>query len=197
MSELADALDATAAYLRGYVVFPSPQEADAAALWVGHTWTYDQFDTTAYLAIQSPEKRSGKSRLLECLRLVAREPVPMAGASLAALFRIIDERHPTLLLDEADTIFNKRGATAPRTSAACSTTATAGACRSGGLLATARRCALTASTCSAPRRLPASAPCPTRSRIARIVIGLQAAGTPRGRQALPIPPGRARGDPDP
>jgi hypothetical protein len=32
----------------------------------------------------------------------------MAGASLAALFRIIDDRHPSLLIDEADTVFNKK-----------------------------------------------------------------------------------------
>lgn len=111
-SDLDRALSATTDYLGRYVVFASPEQADAVALWTGHTWTYDQFDATPYLAIQSPEKRSGKSRLLECLRLVTRAAVPMAGASLAALFRIIDERHPTVLLDEADTIFNKRTADA-------------------------------------------------------------------------------------
>jgi hypothetical protein len=108
MSDLSETLDRTRAFLTRYVVFAKPEQADGVTLWVGHTWTYDQFDVTPYLAVQSPEKRSGKSRLLECLRLVARAAVPMAGASLAALFRIIDQRHPTLLLDEADTIFNKR-----------------------------------------------------------------------------------------
>ena len=112
MSEAGHALDLTVDFLSRYVVFASREQADATALWVGHTWTYDAFDTTPYLAIQSPGRRSGKSRLLECLRLVTRQAVPMAGASLAALFRIIEERHPTLLLDEADTIFNKRASDA-------------------------------------------------------------------------------------
>lgn len=107
-ADLATVLDATCNFLRRYVIFAMPAQVDAVALFVGHTWLYDEFDTTPYLAIQSPEKGSGKTRLLECLRLVTRDPVPMAGASLAALFRIIDERHPTLLLDEADTIFGKR-----------------------------------------------------------------------------------------
>lgn len=111
-TDAAQALDATVTFLSRYVVFARSEQAAAVALWVGHTWLYDQGDTTAYLLIQSPEKRSGKSRLLECLRLICRDAVPMAGASLAALFRIIDERHPTLLLDEADTIFNKRGSDA-------------------------------------------------------------------------------------
>jgi hypothetical protein len=108
MSELATALDQTVAFLTRYVVFASPEQGDAAALWVGHTWTYDQFDVAPYLAIQSPEKRSGKTRLEECLSQVVRDPLRSAGASLAALFRVIQERHPTLLLDEVDTIFNKR-----------------------------------------------------------------------------------------
>lgn len=108
MTEIAKALDATAAFVGRYVVFARVEQAWAVALWVGHSWVYDQFDTSPYLAIQSPGRRSGKSRLQECLGLVTRQALPMAGASLAALFRVINDRHPTLLLDEADTIFNKR-----------------------------------------------------------------------------------------
>jgi hypothetical protein len=108
MSEHADTLARTGDFLRQYVVFASPEQADAVALWIGHTWVYDQFDTTPYLAVQSAEKRSGKSRLMECLSLLARRPQPAAGASLAALFRIINEEHPTLLLDEADTVFSRK-----------------------------------------------------------------------------------------
>jgi hypothetical protein len=112
MSELAEALDQTVAFLRRYVAFSQPEQADAVALWVGHTWTYEQFDTTPYLAIQSAERRSGKTRLLECLRLLVREALPAAGASMAALIRVIHSEHPTLLLDEADAIFNRRNADA-------------------------------------------------------------------------------------
>jgi hypothetical protein len=108
MTELARTLDATLGFLRSYVVFPLPEQADAVALWVGHTYVYDQFDCTPYLAVQSPEKRSGKTRLMECVAQLARQPQPTAGASLAALFRIIHDAHPTLLIDEADTIFNKK-----------------------------------------------------------------------------------------
>lgn len=106
-SSVEELLERTAGFLARFVVFPSPEMLDAAALWSGYTWLYDQFDATPYLAIQSPEKGSGKTRLLECLRLLTRDPVPMAGATVAALFRLIDARHPTLLLDEADTIFGR------------------------------------------------------------------------------------------
>ena len=54
------------------------------------------------------EKRSGKTRLLEVLELLVREPLPTANISDAALFRVIDERQPTLLIDEVDAIFGKK-----------------------------------------------------------------------------------------
>lgn len=62
-------------------------------------------DTTAYLAITSAEKRSGKTRLLEVLELVVHAGLPTANTSDAALFRTISELGPTLLLDEVDAIF--------------------------------------------------------------------------------------------
>lgn len=105
---LAALLDDTAAFLRRYVAFFFVEQADACALWVGHSWTYDAFETTPYLAVQSAEKQSGKTRLLEALDLVVREPLPIGGTSLAALFRIVNEKHPTVLHDEADVIFRNR-----------------------------------------------------------------------------------------
>jgi hypothetical protein len=106
--EIVQVLDRTVTFLRRYVVFANREQADAVALWCGHTWLYDQFDTTPYLAVQSPEKRSGKSRLLECLTLLVREPLSAGGTSVAAVFRIVNEKHPSLLLDEADTVFRSR-----------------------------------------------------------------------------------------
>jgi hypothetical protein len=106
-AEALQALAMTTELARRYVVMTAEQ-ADAVALWVGHSYLYDQFDTTPYLAVQSATRRSGKTRLLEVLRLAVREPLPTAGTSVAALFRIVHELHPTLLLDEADAIFHHR-----------------------------------------------------------------------------------------
>ena len=77
-------------------------------LWAAHTHAFDAFNCTPYLAISSPEKRSGKTRLLEVLELLVREPLPTANISDAALFRVIDARQPTLLVDEVDAIFGKK-----------------------------------------------------------------------------------------
>jgi hypothetical protein len=58
--------------------------------------------------VTSPEKRSGKTRLLEALELVVREPMATANISDAALFRAIGELAPTLLFDEIDAVFGPK-----------------------------------------------------------------------------------------
>lgn len=87
-----------------YVVL-TPQQADAVTLWVAHTWTFEAADTTPYLWISSPEKRSGKTRLLETLEQLVRDPWFTGQTSSAALFRKIDQDTPTLLFDEVDAMF--------------------------------------------------------------------------------------------
>ena len=130
-------------------------QADAVTLWVAHTHVFDAFGCTPYLAIASAEKRSGKTRLLEVLELLVREPLPTANISDAALFRVIDERQPTLLIDEVDAIFGKKSA-ARASSAGSSTPATAAARPPIAWAArTTRRCRRSRST--ARRRSPASA----------------------------------------
>src|SRR4029077_18577129 len=86
----------------------SDAQADAVTLWAAHTHVSDAFGCTPYLAISSPEKRSGKTRLLEVLELLVHEPLPTANISDAALFRAISELGPTLLLDEVDAIFGPK-----------------------------------------------------------------------------------------
>jgi Protein of unknown function (DUF3631) len=86
-----------------------PAQAVAVALWIAHTHAVEEaFDTTPYLALTSAEKRSGKSRLLELLELTAHSPLPAVNLSDAVLFRVIEARKPTLLLDEADAVFKNR-----------------------------------------------------------------------------------------
>jgi hypothetical protein len=103
----ATLLDDVCAFLRRFVVLTDHQ-ATAVTLWAAHTFVFDAFSCTPYLAITSPEKRSGKTRLLEVLELLVREPLSTANISDAALFRAIDKKRPTLLIDEADAIFGKR-----------------------------------------------------------------------------------------
>jgi hypothetical protein len=101
-------LDAVETFIRRYVVLSEPQ-AIAVTLFVAHTWAIDAAETSPYLAVTSPEKRSGKTRLLEVLELLVRSPIRAANVSDAALFRLLAEKPRTLLFDEVDAIFNVKG----------------------------------------------------------------------------------------
>lgn len=101
-------LDDVVRFIRRFVVL-SPAQADATALWVAHSHAIEAADCSPYLWITSAVPRSGKTRLLDdVLGLLVREPIPTANISDAALFRVIAERKPTLLLDEVDAIFGPK-----------------------------------------------------------------------------------------
>ena len=91
--------------IRRFVILPSPAEYRALALFVLHTWAFDAAHATPYIVVESPEKQSGKTRLLEVLELVCRGAVKVASITAAGLFQTIGNGQPTLLIDEADAIF--------------------------------------------------------------------------------------------
>jgi Protein of unknown function (DUF3631) len=74
------------------------------ALWSLATYSFDDFDAFPYLAITSPTKRCGKTRVAELLELASANPLRTVGISPAALFRTIESKKPTLLLDEAEAL---------------------------------------------------------------------------------------------
>lgn len=77
------------------------------SLWVLATHIFGTFDAFPYLAITSPTKRCGKTRLAELLELVCANPLRTVGISAAALFRTIEETTPTLVIDEAESLRGK------------------------------------------------------------------------------------------
>lgn len=97
-------LDEVASLVRRFVVL-SPEQADAIALFVAHTHAIAAAEATPYLSITSPEKRSGKTRLLEVLDLLAARPWLTGRVTPAVLYRKVDRDAPTLLLDESDAAF--------------------------------------------------------------------------------------------
>ncbi len=107
MSDLAAVLDDVAAFVRRFVVLTAEQ-ADTLALWTLHTYALDAADCTPYLHVSSAEKRSGKTRVIEVCALLVREPLHTANISDAALFRVVEELKPTVLLDEVDAVFAAR-----------------------------------------------------------------------------------------
>ena len=99
---LADVLDALANALDRHMVL-STAARDVIALWVAHTWVFDRYQHTPRLGITSPEKRCGKSTLLDVVRAVTCRSLKADNISTASVYRTVEALKPTLLIDEADT----------------------------------------------------------------------------------------------
>jgi hypothetical protein len=76
----------------------------AATLWILHTHVYDHFQVTPRLALVSPVRGCGKTVLVELIEALVPKPEKSDTITAAAIYHIIDERHPTVLLDEGDNI---------------------------------------------------------------------------------------------
>lgn len=76
--------------------------AVATTLWVTLTWLIDSVQVAPLAVITAPEKRCGKTLLLNIIGKLSRRPLVASNISPAATFRVIEACCPTLLLDEAD-----------------------------------------------------------------------------------------------
>ncbi|MEV7426859.1 DUF3631 domain-containing protein [Streptomyces sp. NPDC091212] len=93
------------AQIRRYVVLPNEEAFTAVTLWVAATHLQTAWQHAPRLAVVGPAKRCGKSRLLDVITETVHDPLITVNASAAAVFRSITETPPTLLVDEADTLF--------------------------------------------------------------------------------------------
>ena len=94
------------AQIKRYVVMPSEEALTAVTLWIAATHLQRAWQHAPRLAIVAPEKRCGKSRLLDVVTETVCNPLITVNASAAAIFRSIDDEDPpTLLVDEADALF--------------------------------------------------------------------------------------------
>ena len=100
LTEIAD-------LLRTYVCMPAPV-VDTVALWIVMTWLHADLEISPFLNITSATKRCGKTLLMDVIGALVHRPMPTNNVTAAALFRIIESRAPTLLLDEADRTFAKQ-----------------------------------------------------------------------------------------
>jgi Protein of unknown function (DUF3631) len=95
-------LDDIATAIRNHVVM-SDCARDISALWTVHSYLIKRFKISPKLSIRSPAKRCGKTTLLEVLAQLVFRAWVTGSITKAALFRVIDMWHPTLLIDEVDT----------------------------------------------------------------------------------------------
>jgi hypothetical protein len=85
------------------------EDAVTVALWIVHTYVFDIFTCTPRLGISSPEKRCGKTTLLDVISYSVNRPLPTVNITGPAIFRTVEKAKPTLLIDEADNTFNRHG----------------------------------------------------------------------------------------
>lgn len=104
-------LDDLHAIFKRYVVFPDDHAPIAVVLWTAATHALPAFQHAPRLVVNSPQKRCGKSRLLDIISGTCYNPLVSVNATVAAIFRSIGDIHPpTLIIDEADTLFGTKRA---------------------------------------------------------------------------------------
>lgn len=91
--------------LRRFLALPGEHCYVGVTLWAAHTHFIQRLETTPRLACLSPEPGSGKTRVLEVLDVLCANPLMALDISMAAFFRIVEDRQPSILLDEVDAIF--------------------------------------------------------------------------------------------
>jgi len=95
-------LDEMSALLGKYVYLPEGMIHTISA-WCLGSYCFSSWQLYPKLLITSPEKRCGKTTLLEVIEGMAFRCYPVSSISSSAIFRLIEEYKPTLLIDEADT----------------------------------------------------------------------------------------------
>jgi putative DNA primase/helicase len=78
-----------------------------ATLWIGFAWAHDAFIHSPILLATSKEPDSGKTTLLELLKFLVPRGLSTTEITAAALYRVVDQWRPTLIVDEADVIFRQ------------------------------------------------------------------------------------------
>jgi putative DNA primase/helicase len=93
------------AALNQYLALPEGA-AEAIALWVLFTHTFECWETSVRLALVSKQPGCGKTTAITILSHLVPRPLPTVNMSAAVLYRIIEESQPTVLIDEADTFLD-------------------------------------------------------------------------------------------
>ncbi len=106
--EGAALLDDLRAAIGRYVVLPSDEALTAVTLWVAASHIQPALQHAPRLAVVGPTKGCGKSRVLDVLHETVHQPMMTVNTSPAVVFRVIGKNPPTLLVDEADTIFGPK-----------------------------------------------------------------------------------------
>lgn len=82
-------------------------QAETLALWSIFSHCHDANNIAPKLLIHSPEKRCGKTTLLDVLSELVWKPILASNITPAVIFRVIEDVGGTIMIDEADTFIQK------------------------------------------------------------------------------------------
>lgn len=89
-------------YISEHAILPEGASV-ALTLWCLASFNINSFRIFPKLTITSPEKRCGKSTVLDLIEAFCHKSLMTSNISPAAIYRLIDVEQPTLIIDEADT----------------------------------------------------------------------------------------------
>lgn len=89
--------------IRRFLVL-GPHQAEIIALFIVHSYAWRLNDYSPILVLSSPVPACGKSRTLDFIGAVAHKPLRSGNCTESVLFRLIEEREPTFLIDEFDSM---------------------------------------------------------------------------------------------
>jgi hypothetical protein len=102
--KLKDVLDEILAIQRRYIV-GNPIQLDVVPLWIAHTYLvhHDRINLqiSPRLAVQSADKNSGKTTVLEFVRYFCPRAIMLSSASAAGVYHLAQQR-VTIMLDEIE-----------------------------------------------------------------------------------------------
>ena len=99
LNDLRDAIDR-------HVVVPDGGSS-LMAMWILHAHAHEASDISPLLAFSSAVKGCGKTTALTLLHALTPRPLLASNVTAAALFRTVEAYQPTLLVDEADSFFER------------------------------------------------------------------------------------------
>lgn len=103
----AELLKDAAAAVRRFIVFKNPNDAEVLATWTLGTYLHREYSIFPRLGLTSTFPECGKTTAMDFLDYSCYRAVRGDNVSASVVFRVIDEHHPCLLLDECDTFLQK------------------------------------------------------------------------------------------
>ena len=103
VNENVNIVNEVESYINRYVALPEKHQSLPLTLWAIGTHCWPTFDAYAYLTICGVTKQSGKTRLgIDVMSQICANAETFSAKSAASIFRSIEEKHPTVLIDEAE-----------------------------------------------------------------------------------------------